>query len=41
MDMKFIDDKSKNLKWYNRNYLYLGTLLIVVINIFVFAVIGN
>ena len=39
--MKFIDDKSKNLKWYNRNYLYLGTLLIVAINIFLFAVIGN
>ena len=29
--MKFVDDYNKELKWYNRNWLFLGTLLMVAI----------
>lgn len=39
--MKFIDDKNKNLTWYNRNYFYLGTVIVVAINILLFAFMGN
>lgn len=35
--MKFIDDKSKNVKWWNRNYFYAGTIFIIVLNILIFA----
>jgi membrane associated rhomboid family serine protease len=39
--MKYIDDESKKLKWYNRNVVYVGTLCIVFINIFAFWFGGN
>jgi len=39
--MKFVDDKSKNLHWWNRNYLFLGTILIVAINILIFAFVNK
>ena len=39
--MKFIDDKSKNLKWYNRNYFYIGTIIVIVVNILLFKFLGN
>lgn len=39
--MKFFDDKSKNLKWWNKNYFYAGTLFIIFINIMLFAVLGE
>lgn len=39
--MKFFDDKSKNLKWYNRNYFYIGTIIVIVLNILLFAILGN
>ena len=39
--MKFFDDKNKNLKWYNRNYFYIGTIMIVLINVLLFVVLGN
>ena len=39
--MKFIDDKSKNVKWWNRNYFYAGTIIIIAINIMLFAFAGN
>ena len=29
--MKFVDDYNKELKWYNRNWLFLGTLLMVAV----------
>jgi len=36
--LSFFNDKSKtNLKWWNRNYFYAGTILIVIINILIFA----
>lgn len=35
--MKFIDDGSKKLHWWNRNYFFAGTLLVVLINILVQA----
>lgn len=34
--MKFIDVKNKKLYWYNRNLFYLGTILVVLINIYAF-----
>ena len=40
--LAFFDDKSKtNLKWWNRNYFYAGTILIVVINILIFAFVNK
>ncbi|MBQ8430997.1 MAG: rhomboid family intramembrane serine protease [Clostridia bacterium] len=39
--MKFFDDKSKKVKWYNRNYLYAGTILYVILNIVLFASLGS
>jgi len=39
--MKFFDDKSKNVNWYNRNYFYLGTIILITLNIFIFALWGN
>lgn len=38
--MKFFDDKSKDLKWYNRNYFYLGTIIFIVLNISIFSFFG-
>ena len=35
--MKFFDDKSKNLKWWNKNYFYIGTIAIVLLNILLYA----
>ena len=39
--MKFIDDKNKEVKWWNRNYFYAGTIAIVLLNILLFAFAGN
>lgn len=39
--MKFVDDKNKKLSWYSRNYLFLGTLTIITLNILLFALLGN
>ena len=39
--MKVIDDKSKKVTWYNRNYFYLGTIIVIVINILIFYFLGN
>lgn len=35
--MKFIDDKSKNLKWWNRNYFFVGTIIVILLNILLFT----
>lgn len=34
--MKFIDDDSKKLYWWNRNYFFAGTLIICLINILLY-----
>ena len=39
--MNFFDDKSKKTNWYNRNYLFLGTVIVVCVNILLFALLGN
>ncbi len=39
--MKFIDDKNKKLNWWNRNYFYLGTIIVIVTNILLFNFLGN
>ena len=39
--MKFFDDKSKNLKWCNRNYFFIGTILFIALNIILFVTLGN
>ncbi len=36
--MKFIDDKSKELKWWNRNYFYFATIFYIAINIMFYAI---
>lgn len=35
--MKFFDDKNKNLRWWNRNYFYVGTIVIIAVNILLFV----
>lgn len=39
--MKFFDDKSKNINWRNRNYFYIGTIIVIVLNILLFVFLGN
>ena len=39
--MKFFDDKSKKTKWWNRNYFYFGTIIVVVTNILLFHFLGG
>ena len=39
--MEFIDDKNKHLTYWNRNYIFIGTFLIVGINILLFVLLGN
>ena len=39
--MKFFDDKCKKVKWWNRNYFYAGTITVIVVNILLFAFLGN
>ncbi len=39
--MKFIDDKKKQLKWYNRNYFFTGTIIFIAISILIFVIWGN
>jgi len=39
--MKFFDTKAKNPTWYNRNYFYIGTILIIVTQILLFAFFGS
>ncbi len=34
--MKFVDENNKKLKWYNRNYLWVVTILYVALNILIF-----
>ena len=36
--MRIIDDKTKNLYWWNRNYFYIGTLFIIGLNFLLFFV---
>lgn len=38
--MKYIDDDKKKLYWWNRNYFFAGTILIVFLNIILFATLG-
>ena len=35
--MKFIDDKNKQAKWYNRNYFWVATIIYIAINIIFFT----
>ena len=39
--MKFFDDKHKSLKWWNRNYFYIGTIVVILINILLFVKLGD
>ena len=39
--IKFVDYKNKKVSWYNRNFLYLGTVIIISINILFFVLLGN
>lgn len=39
--MKIIDDKNKKLTIFTRNYFFIATLLVVAINIFLFAFLGS
>lgn len=37
----WLDDKSKNITWLNRNYFFVTTLFVVLLNIVIFAVHGR
>lgn len=39
--MKFFNDENKTLTWYNKNYFFVGTIVFVVLNISLFAFLGN
>ena len=39
--MKVIDDETKKLHWWNRNYFFAGTVFIVLLNIIIFACIPD
>lgn len=39
--MKFFDDKNKNTKWWNRNYFFIRTIIIVLLNIVLFSILGS
>lgn len=39
--MKFVDDYKKELKWYNRNYFFLGTIITVGLMFLIYYVIGD
>ena len=36
--MKIIDDNSKKIRWWNRNYFFAGTIIVVLINILIHAI---
>ena len=36
--MKYIDDDTKKIYWWNRNYFFAGTVLVVLINILIHAI---
>ena len=36
--MKYVDLENKKLRWYNRNLFYIGTFLVIIINILVFLI---
>ena len=38
--MKFFDDKMKNVRWWNRNFFFLATILIIGINFALFYFMG-
>ena len=39
--MKIIDDGAKKLHWWNRNYFYIVTLAVVLVNIILYGVLGG
>ncbi|MBQ7327612.1 MAG: rhomboid family intramembrane serine protease [Clostridia bacterium] len=38
---QIFDDKSKNLKWHNRNFFYATTLFVMALNICLYAFLGG
>lgn len=41
MSNNILDDKTKTLKWWNRNYFYIATIVIALVNIILFATCGS
>lgn len=39
--MNIFNDKEKTLNWWNKNYFFVGTIAIVLLNIILFAGLGN
>ena len=39
--MRVIDDKNKNLNLFTRNYFYFTTILVVAINVLLYAIFAN
>ena len=39
--MKFIDASTKQVNWKNRNYFFAGTILVILVNIILFATLGS
>ena len=38
--MKFVDDKNKKLRWYNRNFFWVVTIVYIALNILLYKYIG-
>ena len=36
--MKYIDDETKKIRWWNRNYFFAGTVFVVLLNIIIHAI---
>lgn len=39
--MKFVDEKSKKLRWYNRNYFWMVSIIYIAVNILLFQFLGK
>lgn len=39
--MKILNDNEKTLHWWNRNWFFLGTIAIILVNIVLFAILGS
>ena len=41
MSIKIINDNTKTLKWWNRNYFFIAVILVVLVNIILYAACGS
>ena len=39
--MKYIDDSTKKLNWWNKNYFFAVTVLVIIVNVSLYGALGN